>query len=62
MARTLGIDYGVKRVGIAISDETGEHVFPRELIENKGQTALFATLGDLVKTEGVEKKLWWVCR
>ncbi len=30
----LGIDYGAKRVGIAISDDTGAIAFPRETIPN----------------------------
>jgi len=32
--RYLGIDYGKKRVGIAISDENGDMAFPREVIPN----------------------------
>ena len=28
----LGIDYGTKRIGIAISDEGGTLAFPREII------------------------------
>lgn len=30
----LGIDYGTKRIGIAISDDAGMIAFPREIIEN----------------------------
>ncbi len=55
MGRILGLDYGAKRVGIALSDETGEHVFPRPALEGKGKRALFAALGELVKREGIEK-------
>ncbi|OGG58569.1 hypothetical protein A2765_02490 [Candidatus Kaiserbacteria bacterium RIFCSPHIGHO2_01_FULL_56_24] len=32
--RYLGIDYGAKRIGIAISDEKGGFAFPRETIPN----------------------------
>ena len=32
--RYLGIDYGTKRVGVALSDESGTMAFPREVIEN----------------------------
>lgn len=32
--RYLGIDYGKKRVGIAISDENGEMAFPKEVLAN----------------------------
>lgn len=32
--RYLGIDYGSKRVGIALSDETGKMAFPHTVLEN----------------------------
>ena len=32
--RLLGIDYGVKRVGLALSDEEGIMAFPHTVIEN----------------------------
>lgn len=32
--RYLGIDFGTKRVGIALSDEDGKMAFPKEVIEN----------------------------
>ena len=32
--RYLGIDYGSKRVGIALSDDGGSLAFPREILEN----------------------------
>lgn len=32
----LGIDYGTKRVGVAVSDEAGEMAFPKEVIQNTG--------------------------
>ena len=34
MGRILGIDYGTKRVGLAISDELGMIAFPLSVIEN----------------------------
>lgn len=33
--RYLGIDYGTKRVGVAISDEGGTMAFPYTILENK---------------------------
>jgi len=36
MGRILGIDYGSKRVGLAISDESGIIAFPLSVIENIG--------------------------
>lgn len=35
--RFLGIDYGAKRVGIAVSDETGKLAFPYSVIANDGK-------------------------
>lgn len=32
--RYLGIDYGLKRVGLALSDEGGAFAFPHEIIAN----------------------------
>jgi len=34
--RYLGIDYGTKRVGIAVSNEDGTMAFPYSVIENTG--------------------------
>lgn len=32
--RHLGIDYGTKRIGIAMSDEDGAMAFPKEVLKN----------------------------
>ena len=32
----LGIDYGSKRIGLALSDKEGSFAFPREVVVNKG--------------------------
>ena len=37
MVKTLGIDYGLRRVGIAISDERGVIALPLKTIENSGK-------------------------
>jgi len=34
MSRILGIDYGEKRVGVAVSDEAAEFAFPLEVLVN----------------------------
>ncbi|OHA26425.1 MAG: hypothetical protein A3D52_02120 [Candidatus Taylorbacteria bacterium RIFCSPHIGHO2_02_FULL_44_36] len=34
--RYLGIDYGMKRVGVALSDETGEFALPFSVLPNGG--------------------------
>jgi putative Holliday junction resolvase len=31
----LGIDYGTKRIGVAVSDDGGEFAFPRAILEPK---------------------------
>lgn len=36
--RYLGIDYGAKRIGIAVSDEAGSFAFPKETIPNDATT------------------------
>lgn len=47
----LGIDYGTKKIGLALSDEEGTIAFPHEVIPNDVQ--LEATIHDLVQTQGV---------
>jgi putative pre-16S rRNA nuclease len=48
----LGIDYGTKRIGIAISDESGQFAFPKKIISN-GTTAI-AEILDLLAKEKIE--------
>ncbi len=36
--RYLGIDFGAKRIGVAISDEGGSIAFPRAVLDNTKQT------------------------
>jgi putative Holliday junction resolvase len=50
--RYLGIDYGQKRVGLALSDTEGILGMPFKTIENKD---LIKNLRKIVKEEGVEK-------
>ena len=38
--RYLGIDYGAKRIGIAVSDDEGRMAFPVGIIMNQGKSAL----------------------
>lgn len=39
--RTIGIDYGTKRIGIALSDEGGRVAFPKEVIERTQEVATY---------------------
>ncbi len=34
--RIIGIDYGSKRVGVAVSDETGRFALPKKVLKNMG--------------------------
>ncbi|MEA1929507.1 MAG: Holliday junction resolvase RuvX [Patescibacteria group bacterium] len=46
--RFLGIDYGSKRVGLALSDESGRLAFPHEVLDNDEQLtpAIIQLCGD----------------
>lgn len=48
--RYLGIDYGTKRVGVALSDESGTLAFAHSTIESAGAVS---TLLNLIKDERV---------
>jgi putative Holliday junction resolvase len=47
----LGIDYGTKRIGIAISDESGEFAFPKGII---GPEKAIGEIAELCEKEGIE--------
>lgn len=49
----LGIDYGTKRIGLALSDDTGSLAFPHAVVP-AGQGALSA-IDAVIKKEGVQK-------
>jgi putative Holliday junction resolvase len=51
--RFLGIDYGTKRIGLAISDENGEIAFPKEILPNDFHA--FDRLGVLIKKENIRE-------
>lgn len=48
----LGIDFGTKRVGIAISDEDGLMAFPKAVFENN--KTLLQNIVDLCGTENIK--------
>ncbi len=50
--RLLGIDYGTKRIGIAISDDKGMMAFPKAVIPN--DKYLFGEIKAMVKSQGIE--------
>ena len=52
--RILGLDYGERRVGVAISDPTGAFAQPLETIATpKGDADALARVAELVKTREV---------
>ena len=52
LMRYMGIDYGAKRVGIAISDEKGIIAFPHSVIGN--DETLIAKIGAIVAEKQIE--------
>lgn len=50
--KILGIDFGSKRVGLAISDESGKMAFPHSVILNDGN--LLPEIEKMIKKENVE--------
>ena len=51
--RILGIDFGSKRVGVAISDETGRFAFPNFVYENNKE--LLNKIKGVCEEHGVKK-------
>lgn len=52
MMRFLGIDFGAKRIGIAVSNPEGTIAFPREIIE--GGAGAVKRISDIAKKEETE--------
>lgn len=52
MTKYLGIDYGAKRVGIAVSNDTGTIAFPRATEANDAR--LLARLSRIIADENIE--------
>ena len=51
--RFLGIDYGTKRIGLAISDENGTLAFPKEIVINDSKT--MERIAKIVSEEKIEE-------
>ena len=54
MSRTLGIDFGTRRIGLALSDPTGILASPLPFLENTGLPEVTARLKELVATQGIQ--------
>ncbi len=55
MDRLMAIDYGEKRIGIALSDPLKMFSKPFKVLANSGKNKLIADLNDLVKEQSVSK-------
>jgi len=53
MVRYLGIDFGQKRIGVAISDEDGVIAFPLCVIQNTGLQRVIQELGRIASEKAV---------
>jgi putative Holliday junction resolvase len=49
----LGIDYGTKRIGLAISDENNKIAFPKEIVSNDLNT--FRIIGEIIEKENIQE-------
>src|SRR3989338_2035923 len=52
--RYLGIDYGTKRIGIAISDERGIVAFPHSVIAARRNTDRIDVIFTIIRHEKIE--------
>ena len=51
--RMLGIDFGTKRIGVAMTDESVTFAFPKEIILNNSDA--LKKLGELIKKEEISE-------
>jgi len=51
--RTIGLDYGKKRVGMAVSDEEKKLAFPKKTIINTGRKNLLREIAKTVSEENI---------
>lgn len=59
--KILGLDYGTKKIGVALSDESGTFAFPHSIVENNPQAlekiiaiARGAQVGEIVMGESLD--------
>ena len=51
--KMLGIDYGEKRIGLAVSDELGLMAHGHGIIDNIGEPEVLAQIDRLIQTESI---------
>lgn len=54
MAQILGVDYGEKRIGLAISDQTKSIAFPYKVVKNRNFNFLLEFLRNLCIEKNIE--------
>lgn len=55
MSKILALDYGEKRIGVAITDPDQTVAFPRTVWKGKSYKEVLAELATLIHEEGIEK-------
>jgi len=55
MPRIIGVDYGKRRIGIAVSDSDADIAFPLETIEISGVKAAARRIAVLCEEQGVSE-------
>lgn len=53
--RTLGIDFGEKRIGLALSDPEGKMAVPLETLIRTSDREAIELISDIARREGVER-------
>jgi putative holliday junction resolvase len=53
--RTLGIDYGKRRIGLALSDAGGKLATPREVLQISSISQAINEIAKVIEAEGVER-------
>ncbi len=51
----LGIDYGSKRIGLALADENNQIALPYRILENKSDDVIFEEFKKIVKEKDITK-------
>ncbi len=52
--RALGIDFGLKRVGLALSDPDGRMALPHAVLERSTRDKIFADIVSVIESRGVQ--------
>jgi putative Holliday junction resolvase len=51
----LGLDYGTRRIGLAVSDPEGRFAFPAGTLQRRGREKDLAALADVIQERGVRR-------